>query len=163
MKLKFFTPILLSFALAACSTPEQKQAAAEQAIRLQKIDDSYVPVTYVSIACDGHADIPVTGYSVQDLISTREYGGGSCGGINAAGYPLPRQWRPGMKVKVSWKLDGQPWRKTTTNIMRYDSAETLFIHIYNNDQVRVVSAKAYPGSPKHPISGDSTIPPPEEE
>lgn len=166
IKLKQFAPLLILLVLTACATSpttEQKQADADQTVRIQKILDNYVPVTYVSIACDDHTDTFVTEYAIQDLVSTRQYGGGSCGGTNAAGYTLPKQWRPGMKVKVSWKLDGQPWRETTTNIMRYDSAEMLFIHIYNNDQVRVVSSNTYPSGTRHPISGDSKIPPPEEQ
>lgn len=166
MKLKQFAPLLVLLALTACATPltpEQQAKADRMAALSKKIDDNYVPVTYVSISCVGHADTPVTGYSIQDLISTQQYGGGSCGGTNAAGYPLPKQWRPGMKVKVSWKLDGQPWRETTTNIMHYDSAEVLFVHIFNNNQVRVVSSNVYPSGPAHPIPFSSKTPPPEEQ
>jgi len=159
MKFKSIYFLPLVFLLTACTTPEQKQADADQEVRLQKIRDNFVPVTYVSISCSGHTDIPVTGYSIQDLVSTREYGSGGCGGTVAAGYPLPKQWRPGMKVKVSWKLDGQPWRETTTNIMRYDKVGTLFVHVFNNNQVRVVSSNIYPGGAGHPISGDSKIAP----
>lgn len=167
MKLKQFAPLFFVLALTACTTPptvEQKQADIDQAIRVKKILDNYVPVDYVSISCVGHADTPVTGYSIQDLVSTREYGGGRCGGTNAAGYPLPKQWRPGMKVKVSWKLDGQPWRETTTNIMRYENSGRVFLHIFNNNQARVVVSDFYsPTSPKHPIAFDAKFPPPEEE
>ncbi|PFH09752.1 uncharacterized protein DUF3304 [Collimonas sp. PA-H2] len=167
MKLKQFVPLLFVLTLTACATPsttDQKQADADQAVRIKKILDNYVPVTYVSISCVGHGDALVTGYSIQDLVSTREYGGGRCGGTNAAGYPLPKQWRPGMKVKVSWKLDGQPWRETTTNIMRYDKAGMVFIHIFNNNQVRVVSSAEYSSeSPKHQIPPGTKIPPPEEQ
>jgi hypothetical protein len=155
--------ILLISACAAKLTPEQQAKAERMAALFKKIDENYVPVNYVSVSCVGHADTPVTDYSVRDLESKQEYGGGNCGGTNAAGYPLPTQWRPGMKVRVSWKLDRQTWRETTTNIMRYSSAEMLFVHIFNNDQVRVVSALAYPSSTLHPILFKSKIPPPEEQ
>ncbi|MFC5473482.1 DUF3304 domain-containing protein [Paraherbaspirillum soli] len=165
--MKKILPIFLALALTACATPltpEQQADAAERAALAKKIHDNYVPVTYVSIACVAHLDEFVTGYSVQDLVSTRQYGGGSCGGTNAAGYPMPDKWRPGMKVKVRWKLDGKPWRETTTNIMRYNKAGMLFLHIFNNDQVRVVSsAEFYAESPHHPIAPDATVPPPEEQ
>lgn len=157
--------LVIMLALSACAAPlttEQQEDAKIMAALFKKIDDNYIPVSYISISCVDHSDIAVTGYSVQDLESSQQYGGGNCGGTNAAGYPLPKQWRPGMKVKVRWKLDRQPWRETTTNIMRYSSAEMLFVHIFNNDQVRVVSALAYPGSTLHPIAFNSKIPPPEE-
>jgi hypothetical protein len=160
MKSIFLIVMLLS-GCATQLTPEQQAKAERMAALFKKIDDNYVPVSYISISCVDHSDVAVTGYSVQDLASNQQYGGGSCGGTNAAGYPLPKQWRPGMKVKVRWKLDRQPWRETTTNIMRYSSAEMLFVHIFNNDQVRVVSALAYPSSTLHPILFDSKIPPEE--
>jgi hypothetical protein len=154
--------MLLLSACATQLTPEQQAKAERMAALFKKIHDNYVPVSYISISCVDHSDVAVTGYSVQDLTGSQQYGGGSCGGTNAAGYPLPKQWRPGMKVKVRWKLDRQPWRETTTNIMRYESAEMLFVHIFNNDEVRVVSAFAYANSPYHPIPFRSKIPPPEE-
>jgi hypothetical protein len=158
--------IIIMLVLTACAaplTPEQQAKAERMAALFKKIKENYVPVDYVSISCVDHSDIAVTGYSIQDMGSSQEYGGGHCGGTNAAGYPLPKQWRPGMKVKVSWKLDRQPWRETTTNIMRYESAEMIFIHIFNNGQIRVVSAFAYPGSTLHPIPFKSKTPPPEEQ
>ncbi|NKI68831.1 DUF3304 domain-containing protein [Collimonas pratensis] len=166
MKLKQFAPLLVLLALTACATPltpEQQAKADRMAALSKKIDDNYVPVSYVSISCSGHTDVPVTGYSVRDLISTQEYGSGGCGGTVAAGYPLPKQWRPGMKVKVSWKLDAQPWRETTTNIMRYDKVGTLFVHVFNDNQVRVVVSNTYPGGAGHPIPRESKTPPPEEQ
>jgi len=167
MKFNLFFLVLIALTLSACATPltPEQQAKNERMDKLfREIDENYVPVSYVSISCSGHTDIPVTGYSIQDLVSTREYGSGGCGGTVAAGYPLPKQWRPGMKVRVSWKLDGKPWRETATNIMRYDEPGMVFIHIFNNDQVRVVSSARYSSeSPKHPISGESKNPPPEEQ
>lgn len=158
--------LIIMLLLSACAThltPQQQAKNERMAALFKKIDDNYVPVSYISISCVDHSDVAVTGYAIQDIESTQKYGGGHCGGANAAGYPLPKQWRPGMKVKVSWKLDRQPWREATTNIMRYESAEMLFIHIFNNGQIRVVSAFAYPGSTLHPIPFESKIPPPEEQ
>jgi hypothetical protein len=163
MKSIFLMIMLLLAACATPLTPEQQAKAERMAALFKKIADNYVPVIYVSISCDDHTSALVTGFAIQDLQSTEQYGGGSCGGTNAAGYPLPKQWRPGMKVKVRWKLDGKPWRETSTNIMRYSEAGTVFIHIYDNDQVRVVASSTYPGGAKHPISGDSKIPPPAQE
>jgi hypothetical protein len=159
----FLIVVLILVGCAKPLTPEQQEHAEIMAALAKKINDNYVPVSYVSISCVGHSDTPVTGYSIEELMRKQEYGGGNCGGTNAAGYPLPKQWRPGMKVKVRYKLDRQPWREATTNIMRYDSAEMLFIHIFNNNEIRVVSALAYANSEFHPIPFRSKIPPPEEQ
>jgi hypothetical protein len=92
--------LIIILALSACTAPlteEQQEDAKIMAALLKKIDENYVPVSYVSVSCVGHADTPVTDYSVRDVEGKQEYGGGNCGGTNAAGYPLPKQWCPGMK------------------------------------------------------------------
>jgi hypothetical protein len=155
--------LFLALTLIACGTPEQRQAKAEHDARIQTIVDNVIPVTFVSISCVGHADALVTGYSLRELDRNEWYGGGTCGGTNAAGYPLPDQWRPGMKVSVRWKLNKQPWRERTAYIKRYHEVGALFVHIYNSDEIRVVSSNTYPSGAMHPISGDSKIPPPEEQ
>jgi hypothetical protein len=159
--------LFLVLLLCACSAPltlEQQAKKARMDAIGKIIDENYVEVSYVSISCVGHADAVVTGYSIREIGRNEWYGGGTCGGTNAAGYPIPKEWRPGMKVKVRWKLDKQPWRETTTNIMPYRKAGMLFMHVFNNDQVRIVSSAEFSSeSPLHQIARDAKIPPPEGE
>jgi len=129
----------------------------------------YIPEEYVSISCVTHGTGYIHSFAIEEPVHSgpvggRMAGGASCGGLIAAGYALPKTWFPGMKVKVRWKPNGREWVEKTTNIMRYDEAGTITVHFFPNDQVRVVSSARYaPESPKHPISENATVPPPEEQ
>ena len=83
--------------------------------------------------------------------------------IVAAGFLLPDHWQPGMKVKVRWKPNARDWIEKITTIRRYDTPETLFVHFFDNDEVRVLSSFPFPRSTHHPILRNVTIAPPEEE
>ena len=131
---------------------------------------SYVPIPreYVSVSCVTHGTGYIHSFYIEEPASSsrlggREAGGTNCGGLIAAGYALPKTWFPGMKVKVRWKPNGREWVEKTTNIMRYEKADKVVVHFFPNDQVRVVSSIFYPESPKHPISENATVPPPEEQ
>ena len=128
----------------------------------------YIPEEYVSISCVTHGTGYIHSFAIEEPVHSgpvggRMAGGASCGGLIAAGYALPKTWFPGMKVKVRWKPNGREWVEKTTNIMRYEKADKVVVHFFPNDQVRVVSSIFYPESPKHPISENATVPPPEEQ
>ncbi|WP_260326391.1 DUF3304 domain-containing protein [Glaciimonas immobilis] len=125
------------------------------------------------MACANHTDGYIHSYGVQEPLTMaksiiyalncqpHEMGNG----LVAAGFTLPDQWRPGMKVKVRWNrpIRGEDnWIEKITAIRWYDTPETLFVHFFANDEVRVLSAFAFPG-PHHPIPMNLKIAPPEEE
>ncbi|MEB0013852.1 DUF3304 domain-containing protein [Glaciimonas sp. Cout2] len=87
--------------------------------------------------------------------------------IVAAGFLLPDQWQPGMKVKVRWNrpIKGEDnWIEKTTTIPRYESPGKLYVHFFKNDEVRVVSSPNHGARNRnHPILMNITIAPPEEE
>ncbi|WP_211453412.1 DUF3304 domain-containing protein [Collimonas antrihumi] len=148
-----------ALALTACATPPQvtTEAPAKKTSKLLNI-----PMVPVSIGCLSHDGAPyINAFYVQEPFSSRMAGGLSCGGIVAAGYILPKQWQPGMKVKVRWKPNGRDWIEKTTTIRRYERAGNLFAHFFINDEVRIVSSLPYPESPKHPILESLTVAPPE--
>ena len=160
--------------LSSCAQPQKQMSAedaegerylaARQAIR----DAQSVPVAYVSLGCTGHGNVGyIHSYAVQETVhgqfSRGMINGLSCGGIVAAGYPVPRTWTPGMKVKVRWKPNGRDYIEKTTTIPRYDEVGMLIVHFFPNDEVRVVVSNYYPESRYHPIPFDSTVPPPEVE
>ena len=129
---------------------------------------SYVPIPreYVSVSCVTHGTGYIHSFYVEEPASSsrlggREAGGTNCGGLIAAGYALPKTWFPGMKVKVRWKPNGREWVEKTTNIMRYEKVGDIYVHFFQGDQVRVISANSGPTSSIHPIPRDATVPPPE--
>ena len=146
-------------------SPERQRYLEEQeAIR----QSQSVPVAYVSLGCTGHGNVGyIHSYAVQETVhgqfSRGMVNGLSCGGTVAAGYPVPRTWTPGMKVKVRWKPNGREHIEKTTTIPRYDEVGMLIVHFFPNDEVRVVVSNYYPESRYHPIPFDSSVPPPEVE
>ena len=163
--------------LAGCAQPQKPMSAEEQewmrgvkernAIR----QSQSVPVANVSVSCYGHGAGYIHSFYVQETIHGQFsrgmiWGGGANCGTVAAGYPVPRTWTPGMKVKVRWNrpVKGEDnWIEKTTTIPRYEKAAMLVVHFFPNDEVRVVVSNYYPESRYHPIPPDSTVPPPEVE
>ncbi|WP_260326515.1 DUF3304 domain-containing protein [Glaciimonas immobilis] len=123
------------------------------------------------MSCANHTDGYIHSYGVQEPLTMaksiiyalncqpHEMGGG----VVAAGFTLPDQWQPGMKVKVRWKPNARDWIEKTTTIRWYATPERLFVHFFANDEVRVLSSSPFPRSTLHPILMNVTIAPPEEE
>lgn len=154
------TLLILSIAgLSACNA-----MAPLEDTTMEKKSYVYVPETAVSVSCVTHEGSPsISQFYVGELTRKRMAGGGSCGGLIAAGYLLPNTWHPGMTVKVRWKPNGRDFIEKTTNILRYDEVGNIYVHFFAGDHVRVVSALPYPESRNHPIPEDAIVPPPEGE
>ncbi|MDW5417094.1 DUF3304 domain-containing protein [Iodobacter sp. CM08] len=164
----FLIAAIALFTMSACSSyerfPGQNEIAENKARAAAELEKE-IPMIGVSLKCIEHDNVDyVSSYYIKEPFSSRMAGGGSCGGLVAGGYQLPQKWQPRMKVKVRWKPNGREWVEKQTTIMPYDEAGTLYVHFFENDQVRVVSS-AYAGasSPRHPIAKDATTPPPEVE
>ena len=165
--------ILLTSALvlSACSTTPHK---ASQAAKPKRLIFVPIPSTAVSMSCANHTDAYIDSYAVQeprtmarDMMYSFNCWPHEMGtSIAALGFTLPDQWEPGMKVKVRWNrpIKGEAnWIEKITTIRRYDTPETLFVHFFDNDEVRVLSSFPFPRSTHHPILRNVTIAPPEEE
>ncbi|MCX7208095.1 MAG: DUF3304 domain-containing protein [Proteobacteria bacterium] len=162
---------IMVFTISACSSyerfPGQNKIADNKARAADELDKE-IPMLGVSITCVQHSEKEyIHSFSVKEPFSPRMVGGGNCGGLVAGGYDLPRKWQPNMKVKVRWNrpIKGKDnWVEKYTNIMPYEKPGVLYVHFFENDQVRVVPS-AYAGalSPNHPILYDATTPPPEVE
>ncbi|MFC7420924.1 DUF3304 domain-containing protein [Iodobacter arcticus] len=163
--------VLMAFTISACSSyerfPGQNQIAENKARAAAELDKE-IPMLGVSMMCIEHPNTSyIYSYYIKEPFSSRMAGGGSCGGLVVGGYQLPEKWQPGMKVKVRWNrpIKGKDnWIEKYTTIMPYDDVGTLYVHFFENDQVRVISS-AYAGvsSARHPILRDVVTPPPEVE
>ena len=173
-QMRFTAAMVMVLVLAGCAQPRQqgvplsqeRQKYVEQQESIRQSQS--VPVVYESMGCTGHGNVGyIHSYAVQETIhgqfSRGMISGLSCGGIVAAGYPVPVTWTPGMKVKVRWKPNGRDYVEKTTTIPRYEKAAMLIVHFFPNDEVRVVVSNYYPESPNHPIDWNSPVPPPEVE
>lgn len=145
---------LLGLALTACFGDE-------------KIGVSYTTYNHtdediVSIVINGEGGI-------QDA-SAHEEGSRMCCVV------LPEKWRPGLIATIKWQLDGDwqrdaqgkevirdgkkvlvpgPWKEQTVEVPRYISEEldwgTFYIHIFPNNEVKVLVNKFGASSPHHPF------------
>ena len=176
-QMRFTAARVMVWVLAGCAQPQRPMSAEEMAWqqkvknRVAELEAQSVPVVYESMGCTGHGNVGyIHSYAVQETIhgqfSRGMISGLSCGGIVAAGYPVPVTWTPGMKVKVRWNrpIKGEDnWIEKTTTIPRYDEVGMLIVHFFPNDEERVVVSNYYPESPNHPIDWNSPVPPPEVE
>ncbi|MDW5417093.1 DUF3304 domain-containing protein [Iodobacter sp. CM08] len=167
----FLITAIALFTMSACSSyerfPGQNEIAENKARAAAELEKE-IPMIGVSMKCIQHKNVSyIYSFYVKEPFSPRMAGGGSCGGLVAAGYDLPRTWQPGMKVKVRWNrpIKGEDnWIEKYTTIMPYNQAGVLYVHFFENDQVRVISsAYTIPSSPDHPIQRDAVTPPPEVE
>lgn len=67
---------------------------------------------------------------------------------------IPRVWYPGMKVRIEWDMpEGRKHviKEKVVEVEKYDELGSIYIHIFPNDEVRVVVSR-YPGyGSAHPI------------
>jgi hypothetical protein len=71
---------------------------------------------------------------------------------------VPKKWYPGMKVLVRWDMpEGtkHAYKEKLVDVERYEEGGSVYIHIFPNDEIRVVVSNYGGWSMKHPI------PPPE--
>jgi hypothetical protein len=64
---------------------------------------------------------------------------------------IPDIWTPGLVGKVTWKPNGEPYRTKLVPIEPYSEIGTVYVHFFDNDEVRVVVANAGAENPAHPI------------
>lgn len=68
---------------------------------------------------------------------------------------IPLVWHPGMKVLVRWDMPEGPkhiFKEKIVDVERYDEPGSLYIHIFPDDEVRVVVSNIVAFSKNHPIA-----------
>ncbi|GGY68639.1 hypothetical protein GCM10007387_58440 [Pseudoduganella albidiflava] len=74
---------------------------------------------------------------------------------------LPDKWNPKLEFLVRWDMpEGTKhvWREKLVKVQQYDKPGSLYLHFFQDDEVRIVVTNWAGSSPKHPIA-----PPPEAE
>lgn len=67
---------------------------------------------------------------------------------------IPRNWYPGMKVRVRWNMPvhgNDVIREKTIEVEKYDRPGSIYLHFFPNDQVRVIVTNLDSNHPEHPI------------
>jgi Protein of unknown function (DUF3304) len=83
---------------------------------------------------------------------------------------LPVKWKPGVTVTFAWEDGGRwllddkgkevirdgktvlvrgPRKSKTITVPQYDKPEDMWIHFFDNDEIKLVFSKYGPGHPKH--------------
>jgi len=82
-------------------------------------------------------------------------GAWGAGSANVCCVMVPLKWRPGMTVVVRWDMpDGSKhiYKEKIVEVEKYDeSGGSLYIHIFPDDEVRVVVSRYSGWSSTHPI------------
>lgn len=108
------------------------------------------------------ASVGIVNHTGKFIYSASANGGGGghmeawgAGGANVCCVMVPRKWYPGMKVPVRWDMpEGSKhiYKEKIVEVERYEeSGGSLYIHVFPNDEIRVVISKYAGWSPKHPI------------
>ncbi|WP_137940522.1 DUF3304 domain-containing protein [Chitinivorax sp. B] len=99
-------------------------------------------------------------YTLIDLRDNQPIGGAIVGVLEGPGgknccIGLPKQWQPGMKVRVEWIAGDKEIIKPETfrrdlEIPRYSQVGDLYVLFHPNDEVELVVSAVEPGHPNWP-------------
>jgi len=132
----------------------------------------FAPAAILLAACSTQPTIDESTYGASigivnhtakyiDSASVNEAGGANMGawGAGAANVccaTVPDKWYPGMKALVRWDMpEGSKHivKEKLVEVEKYDEpGGSIYIHIFPNDEVRVVISRYAGWSPKHPIA-----------
>lgn len=135
--MKWFLQLICTLMLSACVAQEVKQSETAPAqVGLVNHTGNYIYSASVNGASSGNMQAWSAGVA-----------GVCCASI-------PRVWYPGMKVRVEWNMpEGikDVIKEKIVEVEKYDEPGSIYIHIFPNDEVRVVVTSVGGYSPKHPI------------
>ena len=113
---------------------------------------------------DHMKDISIASFSVNEGMGPNVSAEG--GGKETCCVLIPREWRPGIKLKVTWeydKLPGDPTplppaQKAEVDLPKYKMPGQLQVHFYNNHKIIVVVSDCSPAHPFYPLSPNDLAP-----
>jgi len=107
------------------------------------------------------AQIGIVNHTSSYIYSASVDGGGGgtsfpfhAGIANICCVTLPRIWRPGLEFVVRWDVpEGSKHnvREKVVTVERYDETGSLYVHFFEDNEIRIVVTEWYPGSRNHPI------------
>lgn len=129
-------------------------------------EEQKTSVDYQGANHTGISAIDVTINGAGGIMNVRKHGYGG----NVCCVNVPQTWRSDLTVTIGWQDDHkvekdaagneiirdgrpvwipQPRKFKTVTIPKYDTPETLWIHFFPNDEIKVVMSKYGPGHPLH--------------
>ncbi len=136
--MKWLTALSLALLLAGCASVfnEEEAETAGAMVGIVNHTDRYI----YSASVNGAGGANMTAYGA--------------GGASVCCAVIPAVWYPGMKVLVRWNMPvGRTpvVKEKEVDVERYEKPGSIYLHVFENDEVRVVVTD-HPGySPAHPI------------
>lgn len=129
---------LLALALAGCASEPQRSAPKKASAMVGVVNhtDHYIYSASVEGAGGGNMD---------------EFG---AGGASICCARIPAVWSPGMKVTVRWDMPigtQHVVKEKVVEVEKYDEPGSIYIHVFDNDVIRVVVSTDPGYSRYHPI------------
>jgi hypothetical protein len=107
------------------------------------------------------ASVGIVNHTGKFIYSVSVDGGGGghmeawgAGAASVCCVMVPRKWIPGMQVLVSWDMpEGSKHivKEKRVDVERYDEPGSVYIHIFPDDEIRVVVSNYGGWSKQHPI------------
>jgi len=89
----------------------------------------------------------------------------SGGGKESCCVSIPKTWRPGLKATIAWQYQGgteipppPPPQQKIIEIPEYKNAGRLWVHFYDNHQVKLVVSPCNIEHPYYPMSAKDKLP-----
>lgn len=129
-------------------------------------EEQKTSVDYQGANHTGISAIDVTINGAGGIMNVRKHGYGG----NVCCVNVPQTWRSDLTVTIGWQDEGKwlldekgnvvkrgggdvlipsPRKFKTVTVPKYDTPETLWIHFFPNDEIKVVMSKYAPWNPKH--------------
>lgn len=88
------------------------------------------------------------------------------GGGETCCVTIPKQWRPGLKAKVSWSYDQNddvasplpPSQTAEVDIPEYHFVGAVHVHFYEKHKIKIVVSKCSPRHPFYPMTAADLAP-----
>jgi len=107
------------------------------------------------------ASVGIVNHTGNFIYSASVNGGGGghmeawgAGAANVCYVMVPKKWYPGMQVSVRWDMpqgSKHIYKEKLVEVERYEESGSVYIHVFPNDEVRVVISNYDGWSSKHPI------------
>ncbi|WBS04830.1 DUF3304 domain-containing protein [Pseudoduganella sp. SL102] len=135
--MKYLILLAAATCLSACAAaPPEGPEEYGATIGIVNHTDKYIYATEVGTSGGGHA---------------ARY---SAGIANVCCVVVPVKWHAGLRMNVQWDMpEGSEhvWKEKMVEVKKYDEPGSVYLHFFDNDEIRIVVTDWIGGAPEHPI------------
>lgn len=136
--MKWLAYLIVCLSLGACAArePTSERSTATAQVGIVNHTGNYIYSATVDGSGGGH--MSAWGAAVANMCCTS----------------IPRIWYPGMKVLVRWNMPvghTDVYKEKIVEVEKYDEPGDIYVHVFPNDEVRVIVSNIAGFSRSHPI------------